>query len=1078
MTTDSDEEMREVTFNRFTEEAPSSVMANNGYFYQEMEQREGDRQEDGSEDPDEGQDSPIPSGDDIHLYGNQTHQGGTDADVHGCVLLNTSRRYVKLMNFEEEVRAHRDLDGFLERASILLHEDEASLAGRRAEDDAPAHIAGPTHGRTWLQLRGDHELAVYRCWLTGGQCLYPSQLSRFHFLSLFNPYLSPPYSAPAVGDAAVCDSYRHGYPVPAVLALHSKSTKTAMELGRTFASMFSDISFRQKLLESKTPEEFKEALVIQRYHLTAAKRKTTAVEEEETDPHSHKPLKCRDFFRVGRGIYEDLCRRLPFYISDFTDGIVGNNKALVKYMTTSIFLYIAVLLPAIAFGSLNDESTRGEIVIRGICDDYDLEFSAFYACIGLWNSLFLIIGGVFNLSLLVKLFKRSIEEVIALFISIAFVADAVKGTVKIFHKYYHPPTLANGSIEELHRMNGGLNAGETNLTTAGLLLLPESFILCTRARPLLCLLLMLGTLWVGYTLYQFKRSPFLHAKMREILSDCALPISVLMFSYMGSYVFSDIGLPVFNYQEGALFRVAALEKLSVVSVICAMGLGFLLALLIFIDQNIVVSLTNAPENRLLKGTAYHWDLTLSGLINILMSLLGMPWMHAAFPHSTLHVRQLAIVEERVEGGHLYETIVSVKETRVTSLLANILIGVSVFLLPVPLQWIPKPVLYGLFLYIALTSIDGNQMCDRMALLLKEQTSYPPTHYIRKVPQRKIHYFTFLQMVQLLFLCAFGMYPLPYMKMIFPLLMCILIPIRVMKWWRWAEFSVKSTLVFRSSAARCRSSSSSHPHQHVLESRCYSTAMAEEAKKLAAYAAVDNHIQNNQVVGVGSGSTIVYAVDRLAERVRQEKLNIVCVPTSFQARQLILQHGLSLSDLDRHPDLDVAIDGADEVDDSLTLIKGGGGCLTQEKIVAGCAKHFIVIADFRKDSTALGQQWKKGVPVEVVPMAYVPVSRAITRRFGGEAVLRMAVSKAGPVVTDNSNFILDWKFEHVQNWKEVNTAIKMIPVAPIAGIDIRVQLSKRRVQLQAQQLILRVQSAFGYGVGGALLRHRRLQVERQ
>ncbi len=164
--------------------------------------------------------------------------------------------------------------------------------------------------------------------------------------------------------------------------------------------------------------------------------------------------------------------------------------------------------------------------------------------------------------------------------------------------------------------------------------------------------------------------------------------------------------------------------------------------------------------RLLKGTAYHWDLMLSGLINILMSMLGLPWMHAAFPHSTLHVRQLARVEQRVEGGHLYETwsqapsdtlgkhdthrwclnkrvwvthqvwlkhvllcacrIVSVKETRLTSLAANILIGLSVFLLPVPLQWIPKPVLYGLFLFIALTSIDGNQMCDRMALLLKEQ----------------------------------------------------------------------------------------------------------------------------------------------------------------------------------------------------------------------------------------------------------------------------------------------------------------------------------------------------------------------
>ncbi|KAJ8389508.1 hypothetical protein AAFF_G00118980 [Aldrovandia affinis] len=226
-------------------------------------------------------------------------------------------------------------------------------------------------------------------------------------------------------------------------------------------------------------------------------------------------------------------------------------------------------------------------------------------------------------------------------------------------------------------------------------------------------------------------------------------------------------------------------------------------------------------------------------------------------------------------------------------------------------------------------------------------------------------------------------------------------------------------------------------KHVCFSRAYgnSVTMAEEAKKRAGYAAVDNHVQNNHVVGVGSGSTIVYAVDRLAERVRQEKLNIVCVPTSFQARQLILQRGLTLSDLDRHPELDVAIDGADEVDSALTLIKGGGGCLTQEKIVAGCAKHFIVIADFRKDSKSLGQQWKKGVPIEVIPMAYVPVTRTIVRRFGGEVALRMAISKAGPVVTDNSNFLLDWKFEKAYNWKEVNTAIKMIPGVVETGLFV-------------------------------------------
>ncbi|XP_032541692.1 ribose-5-phosphate isomerase isoform X2 [Chiroxiphia lanceolata] len=232
------------------------------------------------------------------------------------------------------------------------------------------------------------------------------------------------------------------------------------------------------------------------------------------------------------------------------------------------------------------------------------------------------------------------------------------------------------------------------------------------------------------------------------------------------------------------------------------------------------------------------------------------------------------------------------------------------------------------------------------------------------------------------------------------------------------------------------------------------------------------VLNNQVLGIGSGSTIVHAVHRLgqqaskpfrqllelsvytessknlsngvregrgtnfpAERVKEENLTIVCIPTSFQARQLILQNGLTLSDLDRHPELDVAIDGADEVDSDLNLIKGGGGCLTQEKIVAGYAKCFIVIADYRKKSENLGEQWKKGIPIEVIPMAYVPVTRALTRKFGGVVELRMAVSKAGPVVTDNGNFILDWKFDKVHQWSEVNTAIKMIPGVVETGLFI-------------------------------------------
>uniref|UniRef100_A0AAQ5ZAJ5 Bicarbonate transporter-like transmembrane domain-containing protein n=1 Tax=Amphiprion ocellaris TaxID=80972 RepID=A0AAQ5ZAJ5_AMPOC len=731
--------------------------------------------------------------------------------------------YVKPMNFQEEVRAHRDLDSFLAQASILLDEKAATLDEvlRRMI----THVVEDGHGSCNVEElmnslftdAGGKDIDVHLLSETIQGVTATSTGIRYQqsWLCILSNVRSlqrrhvciTRLERPQNWGVNCCEAR---YVILILAPPRTKSTKTAIELGRTFATMFSDISFRQKLLETRTQEEFKQELVYQRQQLSIINEKAVVEEVEDSDPRKGKTLKCKDFFKAGKGVYDDLRRRLPLYPSDFTDGITGKDRCLLKYTTTAIFLYIAILLPAIAFGSLNDESTRGEIdvqktivgqsiggviyslfagsplviplttaplaifisVIRGICDDYDLDFDAFYACIGLWNSLFLILGGLFNVSLLMKLFKRSTEEVIALFISIAFVGDAVKGTVKIFQHYYHGPMLATTNSTTVSP--SGQAEGHASV------FLPESLVICTRERPILCLLLMLGTLWLGYTLYLIKRSPYLNDKIREVVSDCALPISVVIFSFIGSYLFLDIQLPVFSVHDGPIFRYPPFEKLSGMNALSAVGLGFLLALLIFIDQNIVISLTHVPEHKLLKGTAFHWDLVLTGFINILMSCLGLPWMHAAFPHSSLHARQLAKVEQHVENGYLYTTVVSVKETRLTSLVANILIGLSAFMLPIPLQWIPKPVLYGLFLYIAATSLDGNQMVDRMALLLKEQTSYPPTHYIRRVPQRKVHYFTALQMIQLIILCAFGMYPLPYMKMVFPLLMILLVPIRRLK----------------------------------------------------------------------------------------------------------------------------------------------------------------------------------------------------------------------------------------------------------------------------------------------------------
>ncbi|KAJ2862778.1 ribose-5-phosphate isomerase rki1 [Coemansia aciculifera] len=240
-------------------------------------------------------------------------------------------------------------------------------------------------------------------------------------------------------------------------------------------------------------------------------------------------------------------------------------------------------------------------------------------------------------------------------------------------------------------------------------------------------------------------------------------------------------------------------------------------------------------------------------------------------------------------------------------------------------------------------------------------------------------------------------------------------------------------------------------------------LVEQSKRSAAFAAVDKHVGPTvRVLGVGSGSTVVYAAERLVELKRLNKLHpeLLCVPTSFQSKQLIIDAGLRASDLDDLPELDpgsfasidVTIDGADEVDAELNAIKGGGGAHLREKLVAAASKKLVLIADYRKDSEVLGEKWDKGVPVEVSPLAWSTIKRQLERfvpksRVQGMtaeavaafeynhpiAVLRQAVRKAGPVVTDNGNFILDVSMGKIYDPLAVEQLLKMVPGVIEVGI---------------------------------------------
>jgi ribose 5-phosphate isomerase A len=183
-------------------------------------------------------------------------------------------------------------------------------------------------------------------------------------------------------------------------------------------------------------------------------------------------------------------------------------------------------------------------------------------------------------------------------------------------------------------------------------------------------------------------------------------------------------------------------------------------------------------------------------------------------------------------------------------------------------------------------------------------------------------------------------------------------------------------------------------------------LQDRMKQAVAEAAVEQ-IRNGMVLGLGSGSTAALMIQALGAKLRRGELNdIVGVTTSFQGEVLAAELGIPLKSLNAIDRIDLAIDGADEVDPSFQLIKGGGACHVQEKLVARRADRFVVVVDSTKlvDTLNLGFL----LPVEVLPGAWRQVQGQL-KEMGADAQLRMAVRKAGPVVTDQGNLVLDAKF---------------------------------------------------------------------
>jgi len=198
------------------------------------------------------------------------------------------------------------------------------------------------------------------------------------------------------------------------------------------------------------------------------------------------------------------------------------------------------------------------------------------------------------------------------------------------------------------------------------------------------------------------------------------------------------------------------------------------------------------------------------------------------------------------------------------------------------------------------------------------------------------------------------------------------------------------------------------------------------KREAGYCAAEM-VKDGTIVGLGTGSTVLLAMERLSARI-MEGLSIQGVPTSYETEIRARRFGIPLTTLDEYPEIGVAIDGADQVDNKRRLIKGRGAAHTREKCVAAAAAELVIVVTGNKVVTKLDAP----VPIEVIPFALSPVERAV-QRLGGVTVLREGGGKDGPVITDNGNFVLDCRFGAIGDPEDLEQYLTALPGVLSCGL---------------------------------------------
>ncbi|XP_044044255.1 sodium-driven chloride bicarbonate exchanger-like isoform X3 [Siniperca chuatsi] len=507
------------------------------------------------------------------------------------------------------------------------------------------------------------------------------------------------------------------------------------------------------------------------------------------------------------GLILDIKRKAPHYLSDYTDalslqclasflflycacmspvitfgGLLGEAtegrvsaiESLFGASMTGIAYSLFAGQPLTILGSTGPVLVFEKILFK-FCKDYGLSYLSLRACIGLWTAFFCLLLVATDASSLVCYITRFTEEAFASLICIIFIYEALE---KLMHLGVHYPINKHNNLQKLTQYScacveprdpsnetlqfweeSNITASQVNWT---MLEVKECEMLhgefegsaCGPHGPYIpdvlfwCVVLFFSTVFMSAFLKEFKTSRYFPTKVRAIISDFAVFITILTMVLV-DYA---LGIPSPKLQVPNKFKPTRDDRGWLINpvgpnpwwtTIITSIPALLCTILIFMDQQITAVIINRKEHKLKKGCGYHLDLFVVGVMLGVCSVMGLPWFVAATVLSISHVNSLKLESECSAPGE-QPKFLGIREQRFTGLMIFTLMGCSVFMTSV-LKFIPMPVLYGVFLYMGASSLRGIQFFDRLRLFSMPAKHQPDFIYLRHVPLRKVHLFTIIQL---------------------------------------------------------------------------------------------------------------------------------------------------------------------------------------------------------------------------------------------------------------------------------------------------------------------------------------------